>query len=407
MKISLSILIALAGAILGFFSARSGEVVPHREEVTAPRAIKTKTKAAVPKEAAGTPRTLAGLADTMRRSGGLPDGVLEDLGRMSSEALREQLLAMAAMEVPTPSYLAPAVKWRAALEALAAELFHREGEAAIIWAESTGDINLGVAFLSVAASKDPQLVKQWMPKFSLKWDYQRQAVWRIFSRLFDSAASRGSDALLEVETLFPSSTPESSICYAPDFDFAGYVEKTQDDTGRRLAMRNWAARDPDGVSAMLAARARTAGPYPLEGVASGAMEGVALAGDDASVVRWLESWTAGLSEGARQNVLVGLLGQGGTRQNLNLTLVTGLSSAMDRTAVAASAFRLGWNGGSVAPYLRALPSSAERQGAVALWWSHLSPGMRDSQRTMMEKTVDQIDLPPAEAEAIKAVMSGG
>jgi hypothetical protein len=404
MKISHYVLIALAGAIVGFFSARSGEVGPHREKVTAPRAIKT--KAAVPKEAAGTPRTLAGLADSMRKSGGLPDGVLEDLGRLSSEELREQLMVMAAMEVPGASHLAPAVKWRAALDALAAELFHREGEAAIIWAESTGDINLGVAFLSVAASKDPQLVKQWMPKFSLKWDYQRQAVWRIFSRLFDSAASRGSDALLEVETLFPSSTPESSICYASDFDFAGYVEKTQDDTGRRLAMRTWAARDPDGVSAMLAARARTAGPHPLGGVANAAMEGVALAGDDASVLRWLEGWTAGLSESTRQDVLAGLVGPG-TRKNLSVTLVAGLSSTMNRTAVAASALRLGWNGDSVAPYLRALPSSAERQGAVALWWSRVLPGMRDSQRTMMEKTVDQIDLSPAEAQAIKAVMSGG
>ncbi|RYD62187.1 MAG: hypothetical protein EOP83_15235 [Verrucomicrobiaceae bacterium] len=398
MKTSHSIAVVLAGAVAGFLVSRSGDVAAAQgPEATVTH--RAKVRPVTTREKAPPPRTLAGLSESIRRSGGLPEGVVEDLERLPSETLRERLVALAAISVPGSVYLTPSQKWYAGLDALAGELFHREGEASLIWAESTGDPDLTAALLRAAAD-DPALVKKWMSKLSPAWDPDRLEYWRVYSRVADIATSRGSEALLEAEALFPQSMPETALKYPEDFDFAGYVAKTQWDKGRSLAVKAWASRDPDAVAALL----KSGSVNIRDGIASSAMDGVAIAADDASVVKWLGEWTSALGKDTREDVLGNLLRQE-TRQGLGVALVAGLSTPEDRIAVAASGLRHNWSGDSVAPYLEALPNAAERQGAVAQWWNNVPTGMRAGQRTMMEKTFDQMNLPPAEEEQLRARMT--
>ncbi|HEY1120990.1 MAG TPA: hypothetical protein VGE67_05300, partial [Haloferula sp.] len=311
MKTTHSIAVVLAGAVAGFLFGRSGEVAAApSSEATVTHT--TKARSATTKEKAPPPRTLAGLAESIRRSGGLPEGVVDDVERLPSDTLRERIVALAAIQVPGSTFLTPSEKWYAGLDALARELFHREGEASLTWAESTGDPDLTAALLR-AAAEDPALVKKWMAKFSPAWDPDRQEYWRVYSRLADIATSRGSEALLEVEALFPQSMAETALKYPEDFDFAGYIAKTQWDKGRSLAVKAWASRDPDAVAALL----KSGSVSIQDGFASLAMDGVAMAGDDASVVKWLDGWASALSEDTRKDVLGDLLRQE-TRQGLGV-----------------------------------------------------------------------------------------
>jgi len=402
MKTSHSIAVVLAGAVAGFLFSRFGDVgaAPSSEAAVMHT---TKARPTMAKEKAPPPRTLAGLVESMRKAGGLPEGVVDDVARLPSDTLRERLVSLAAVEVPGGTFLTPAEKWYAGLDALAEELFHREGEASILWAESTGDPDLTAALLRAAAD-DPSLVKKWMLKLALTWDPDRQEGWRVFRRVAEIATSRGSDSLLEAEALFPQSMPDLPAGYPADFDFAGYLAKTQSDKGRANAVKAWAVRDPHPVAALLVEKAKSGGFDVREVVASAAMEGVAMAGDDASVVKWLEGWTAELPEGTRKDLLSNLV-RNETRQDLAVALVAGLSSPEDRMAVAASGLRFSWNEGMDA-YVRALPDATERQGALGRWWQGLPAGMRASQRAKMEQTLDQLDLPPAEKGTLRAQMTG-
>jgi hypothetical protein len=134
------------------------------------------------------------------------------------------------------------------------------------------------------------------------------------------------------------------------------------------------------------------------------MDGVAMVSDDASVVKWLEGWTAELPEGTRKDLL-GNLVRNETRQDLAVALVAGLSSPEDRMSVAASGLRFSWNEGMDA-YVCALPDATERQGALVQWWQGLPAGMRENQRAKMGQALDQLDLPPAEKETLRAQLTG-
>lgn len=346
-------------------------------------------------------RTLAGLAEQMERSGGLPDGVADGLLRLSSEALRERLVALAATQVAGAAYLAPAAKQRAILDALSGELYHREGEAALVWAASTDDPELTLALLVAAAGEDPHLVKAWMPRLAPEWDPDKQQGWRVMARVFESAATRGSEALLEAERIFTGSAPNTPAGYSEDFDFASYLAATDSETGRKFAVKAWATRDPEAVSGKLAEWVDSDGFRARHGVAAAALEGVASTRGDAEVVSWLDRGLADVPEGKRDEFLLELVTHD-TRRELAVALATGLSSAGERMAVAAGGLRFCRNGGAE-DYLDAL-RPAERQGSVALWWRSVPQGMRESNRSMMETALDRMDLPPAERESLMAAM---
>lgn len=402
MRRCLSIALVIVGAGSGYFTGRSGGSARDsgRSPVPAPRTARSQVGNDKLKEPPA--RTLARLAEGMKHSAGLPDGVADGLLRLSGEELRDRLVALAGIEVAGATYLAPAVKRQAALEALADELFLREGEAALVWAESTGASELTLALLIAAGGEDPHLVKAWMPRLAPGWDPNPPPGWRVLARVFDSAAARGSGALLEAERIFAGDASTTPAGYPEDFDFAGYLAATQSETGRKSAVKAWAAREPEAVSGKLAEWIDSAGFHARDGVAAAALEGVASTHADAEVVAWLDLGLADVPEGKRNDFLRNLVAHD-TRKELAVALTAGLSKAGDRAAVAASGLVLCWNGGAE-DYLRALHDAMEREKAVTLWWPTVPEGMREANRTAMGRALTLMDLPPAERAALMAAI---
>jgi hypothetical protein len=402
MKLPRILLIAAAGASVGFFLGRSGEATLQPGPPTAPKT--TKARPAGSSKEPSDARTLAGLIDAMRKARGLPDGMADAAARLSGEALRGQLLKLAAMEIPGAGSSAPAAKWRAALDALADELFLREGEEAIVWAESTGDPDLTVALLRAAGSVDPHLVKRWMPRLAPTWE--PNTGWRVFTRVFEAAAQRGAEATLEAERLFPDAVPTTPLGYPAEFDFAGYLAKTESRDGRANAIRAMATRDPEAAAGMLLERVKSVGGWmeSRDGSASCALDGVAASGSDSAVVAWVESLAESLPADQRGPLLTQLIGPE-TRRELAKTLVSGLSTAEARMAVVAGGLRASWQGG-MEEFIGALPNPEERREAVALWWRQVPGGMREPNRSVMARAIDAMDLPAAEKAALKAEMRG-
>lgn len=225
-----------------------------------------------PVPASSVPGTAHDLAALRRIAAGLSAGDAVESGqisRMSTPALREMITTLGASlsSGPVPD------DFQARHEAIrlaAAELYHRDGDAAHAWAESLSPESLREAVLRaviLAAARDqPLLAKSWLDRFQAEPGVKK--VWDFHDVALRGAMERGN--MEDIARLLSEPLSDSgqfpTIDFPEGFDFAGLfgiLEKKADPSG---PFAHWALRDPDSAWAALKKR-HSSGEY-----ASGSLE---------------------------------------------------------------------------------------------------------------------------------------
>ncbi len=213
------------------------------------------------------PGTAHDLAALRRIASGLSAGDAVESGqmsRLSTPALREMINALG--ETIWPSGPVPD-GFQARLEAIrlaAAELYHRDGDAAHAWAESLSPDNLREAVLRaviLAAARDQSLLaKSWLDRFQAEPGAKKMGEFR--DAALRGAMERGN--MEDIARLLSEPLSDSgqfpTIDFPEGFDFAGLfgiLEKKADPSG---PFAHWALRDPDSAWAALKQR-HSSGEY--------------------------------------------------------------------------------------------------------------------------------------------------
>lgn len=260
------------------------------------------------------------------------------------------------------------------IAAVGAELFNREGEAAIGWAAGrplSGERKTIVsAVMDAAATKNPVATKPWID--SLRMDYGSMWAQNLVQRSVKGAASRSADELIEVLKLHEG---ESSWVFhnfgpfADDFDFHRLVTEMPGLEGSENAFKVWSAKDRDAAWTGLMGLVDGAEPRNkyyvgmlLEGISE--MEGMEKAG------AWISGKLEGLTEAQRSNVVDRLYFSGMTLPQ-TLSLMNALPTDTDRMKYASSHAGPYWK--SVDEVLDALPQELRSESIIRS--AELYPGL--------------------------------
>lgn len=391
------LLVALAGVLTGVWLGKpsSGEALTI-QDVKTERGGGRNRSGTVPDHRAE--RTFATLIRQLVHAEGVPAAGYRRIGKSTNQELREMLVTIAAEKLPGRPYEAGMVKRRATLNAAAAELFRREGEACLEWALELENSDLSLAVMTAAAGKDPAMMKQWLVKFGGHWE-----PWSASSAIAAAereAAMRSAGDLLAVETLFSGSVTSELQGFAGGFDFRTYLKATQSGGGGEKAYRYWAAQDPDAAARALR-EGLGANPYHRAvNFLRPAMEGRAEVTNDAEAAEWICGIVAGFTGQARAEAVGGLVGRDASSTQ-SLVLMEHLPSDDDRVNFAAAGLR-GLSTESATPLLKALPSQALQVEALGRWAQGPNSALRDFGAGKLDEMMERLELPDDQRELLRS-----
>jgi hypothetical protein len=295
-----SILAALVGLGIGLGAGRMSH--PAR-----PAAIKAET-AAAPRihRAVADPapaHTLRQLARTFGASCGDPE-LARQLERMTSAELRKWVMC------EWPDTGDPELRERSRgllLGMIAAELYRRDGSAALRWAAALDADRRCEVFPPMViecAGTDPAMAKPWIDQ-AIK-DYGRIANYWMAAEA--GARARGAEELAQVRALYPEAGGGSSVNgarYAAGFDFQKYFSLTAGKVGRS-ALATWAARDGEAAAAAIIGQSRQS--KDAVRYAGALFEGMAAAKGDQEAARWIAAKLDQFPAEARDDAVKSLIG---------------------------------------------------------------------------------------------------
>lgn len=289
-------------------------------------------KNAVPEE-----RTLARMLALHQRGPGEMGDLRREMERLGPEELRgrmKELLEGFQNEQRTYGL-------RETLRMFGEELFRREGEAALEWAEGL-DEKLRKpaleALLRAAAAESPAVAKRWIDRLRETYgpEWNSRASWDAMR----AAAGRGADDLLQVAALFGvdlEEGPQSAPSYVEDFDFAKMLSQFPKGHGAREAFRYWTAKDKDAAWATM----KTLFEAKQEDatLSMGAMWGgvAAAEGRDASI-RWLLARLDEIPQDMREATMENLNRQNALLPEDYKALMSSLQRSDDRLGFASGFF---------------------------------------------------------------------
>lgn len=312
------------------------------------------------------------------RSGGFPEAAMKAVESADSHKLREWMLSLANEKIDERNVFAN-LRRNGILTQLALQLFQREGERLVAWAQGTGNNLLLVCTLSVVARDRVEAVKS-IFRANLK---DGQIINPFYDENLYGAASRSADEALKIEQA--GNTHSVAYRFADDFDFSAYLANTKSEFGIDQAMRYWAAKDPDAVAKALGSKLGVNGAT-WHTLFSKAYQGRAAMVGETEAARWIWPVLRDLTPGEKAKVYPEML-QGETE--LNLALWEAASDDMER----AELLSLSPNGnrdGSVADWLNRLGSEELRSKTIARWIERQralpSPARSQSLGRIIEKT---------------------
>ena len=302
MKLPLKPIIAgTAGLLLGWAATRHASAKSSTEQPTTSVQEATSSSPASSSSSTSKPgprHDFARLRKLMRDRNFLPQDAQQSIERMSEQELRDLLTA------PWPDGVQLANQTRQSVIQIAArELFRRDAEGSLQWAESRGtDSNYFMRLLvRIAVMEDPRLAKPWVDK--LKDDQPVESLKSQMARAaIEGAVSRGADAVLEAEEIFGDDIPgfASNLDeFDPHFDFAKLVTKSRQDQFRSQVLKVWASIDRE--AAFTAATASGADKdRSLPGVV---YTGVSTTTGETGAAEWIAGKLADLSPDARKRII--------------------------------------------------------------------------------------------------------
>lgn len=302
------------------------------------------------------PRGFRNTLARLERSGGLPESAFGAMESADNHTLRNWMLSLAGEKIDARNFGANRRRYRM-LAALSAELFRREGDESVRWAEGTGDELLMLCVLSEMARVDFPAAESWISGYLKKYQSPTN---QIFDAALQGAASRSAIELLALEKA--GYTDSRTLDYADDFDFHAYLANTTSHFDLVSAIRYWSAKDPDAVEKALldGLRGRGDGEYTIF---SEAYQGRAAMAGETEAARWIWPVLRKLTSAESAKVYPRMWS---TDADRNLALWENASDDSERAALLSFSFHDFQNEAAV-EWLNRLGSEQLRADTIARW----------------------------------------
>jgi hypothetical protein len=337
----------------------------------------------------------------------LPGGVdaREQLERMDNTALRNLMAELSTFAGPGETYPMDSL-----LAAVALELFRREGEKALQWANAPdpadGRGKILLAMITAAATDDPALAKPWFDRYLLEFGKSRSI--SITGAAIRGATARGAADLVKLREIFGEDL-QTQIPYGPlpdDFDFGLFVKNfSAGEPESRTTMQQWAAKDPDAawaaVKELSATDADRAAMY-----AGAVFTGKAVGGNEKAAIRWLMPKLDELPQESRKHALSDLFADNWGSRVVVADIMAEIPREEDRIAVADGVLSPGGNGAVATAALRALGSEDAQARTLLKSVGHWDDSARSTREFIhyYSSLMDELKLSPASREKINAAL---
>ena len=280
------------------------------------------------------------------------------------------------------------------LQALARELYRREGAEAVRWADGAHNDLLFLCVLAAMGREDLTAAKSWFPAYKEKGQSPTNPV---FHAALQGAAMRGADELLKLENTEYSES--GATHFADDFDFRTYVAGAKSMAGLDEAIRYWAALDPDAVAKALREKIGVRNGY-WRGVYAKAYQARASMAGEAEAARWIWPVLGELSAREKIEVYPGVLSDD-TASNLALfQTIPDDAARVDFLSCALPGS--GYVNDEALDLSKELKSEALRVETMERWLENHEKYPPASLRQSLEKLVDHAGLSPASRDALRA-----
>ncbi len=179
---------------------------------------------------------------------------------------------------------------RASLQAAARELFHREGDEALRWADAAasgkGREELLGAMIVAAVMDSPGIAKPWIERYLIDFGKGRQFEFQVAAGR--GATARGAEDLVKLkETLGELAMPVPVGPLPEGFDFPLMMDNFKaGEPEIREAMQLWAARDRDAAWKEIR---KISEKDPLQSalLVGAVFSGMAVGGNEREAIRWI------------------------------------------------------------------------------------------------------------------------
>ncbi|MEO7099287.1 MAG: hypothetical protein ABI162_07985 [Luteolibacter sp.] len=392
------LLAILTGLLVGGWIGKSNRSQSKPLAANVPPRTVSKVRAATAKPDGGK-RDFSSLINRCQQTHGIPDAGFDSLGRASSGELKELLSNLAGLNIVRRDWTAYQKNFKA-MNAIAHELYLREGTECLKWAESTGTETIHYLMLCELALQDPVMMNDRLGDFWMKFGTPANG---MISAAGAGAAMRGAADLLAVEKLFGPSLPWDIGGFAEGFDFHSYLTKTESMYGLKDGFRYWAALDPDAAGKLLREEPGKANGFWYEAFGA-AFRGRAEVAGDAEAAHWMGGVLMNLSEKSRDQAVFEMLCGNALEDRAVNALIAALPTDRDRITLVSGFLVLNREEESALRSLTALNSETLQSQALSTWLQSRPAKIRGQLKDSLETKMEKLNFPPARRDELRALI---
>ncbi|MBK1883099.1 hypothetical protein JIN85_11775 [Luteolibacter pohnpeiensis] len=263
--------------------------------------------------------------------------IRRELERMSPDELRSGMLEL--MEVRRKDGTSST---QFLFDEFGAELYRREGEAALEWAEMQDTVatrfyeSAMCSILKAVAASSPSVLKRWVGR--LPDNLQQAELSQHYTIAINSAAERGTDDWIKAAQL-PIQFWQGASSYSDDFDFSRMLKEVPNGSGVNDALSYWAAQDKEAAWDSLKT-IYDGGAQGEEFFLGSLWKGVASTEGSQPALDWVVSHLDQIPESSRESAIEGLAREVRNRPEDFGALLKALPKESDRVTVAEEALDL-------------------------------------------------------------------
>ncbi|MBK1883101.1 hypothetical protein JIN85_11785 [Luteolibacter pohnpeiensis] len=293
-----------------------------------------------------------------------------------------------------------------------AELYRRDGEAALEWAEKQ-EIDVDrfnqraiSSILNAAAASSPSVLKRWIDR--LPDNLQQWEVAQYYLIAINSAASRGAEDWSEAAQIFAGYWTGAPY-YPDDFDFSRMLKDAPNGSGVNDALCYWAAKDKEAAWVGMKSiydGGEQGGEFSLGSL----WKGVAATEGSQPALDWVVSHLDQIPENSRESAIEGLAREVRNRPEDFGALLKALPKEADRLAAAEEMLVNPSMPKQVKAALNTLPRQEQMAALLkrAKYFakSYQEESSRAAINTRMESSMDLFNLNADERAQVMAELSG-
>lgn len=342
-----------------------------------------------------------------QRSDGDPE-IQNEIGRMDSATIRETVTRLFAAQQYEPMDV------HLILKAAAEELFQRDGEKALEWADSldaeSGRRVILERFITAAVESSPAIAKSWIGRY--EGEFGTDPFSPLPSAARTGATGRGAADLLQLSKILGNNQSTEPMGRLPDdFDFHLLISQSENLGPLGAAMEYWTAKDRESAWAGVREVMDKDATKGVDFFGS-VFTGIVATEGEKKAARWISTKLDELPPDLRERAVSSLLTNQPTQNAAYSTIMAEFPHDADRVALAASVVNpfsnptAGSNAlqslGSESLQLEALVRSAKTFSRVAS--DHDDPSSREI-LSYFGKTMDGLNLGPASREKVNSVLN--